>query len=152
MSKSMRFLGASIFLKGNWPSEGGFPVPSESRPEKGDCPKRGRPQLQARGPECASWICSLRPKGRDCGARARPLWSAPLFPRLPQQSAQLLTPASDSPATSRKAPPPGSSPSLGAGRGLPSGRPLSFPPTLSLNGSRRGPLYSDARQAWLPLI
>lgn len=42
MSKSMRFLGASIFLKGNWPSEGGFPVPSESRPEKGVFTKHSR--------------------------------------------------------------------------------------------------------------
>lgn len=37
MSKSMPFLGASIFLKGNSLSEGGFPVPLESQPEKGVC-------------------------------------------------------------------------------------------------------------------
>lgn len=40
MSKSMPFLGASIFFKGNWLSEGGFPVPSESQPEKGVCTNR----------------------------------------------------------------------------------------------------------------
>lgn len=146
MSKSMPFLGASIFLKGNWLSEGEFPVPSESQPEKGVCTnhscdwERGtlvwwldlQPVVHRKGLLNLSWVSVERT----------------VFSHLPQQSGLLPTPGSGSAATHRKAPLPGSSPSLGLGRG----RPLSFPLTPSLKGSRRGPLYSDARQAWLPLI
>lgn len=75
MSKSMPFLGASIFLKGNLLSEGGFPVPSESHAEKGVCTKRSRNSKQ--GPKCGGWTCSLRPKCEGCRTPAGPPWSSP---------------------------------------------------------------------------
>lgn len=113
MSKSMPFLGASIFLKGNWPSEGGFPIPSESRPGKGVCTKSGHSSERAR-------LCGLdlQPATKKQGlpSPGKGSMERPTFPHLPQQPGQLPTPASDSPATSRKASPPDSSPSLGAGR------------------------------------
>lgn len=79
MSKSMPFLGASIFLKGNWPSEGGFPIPSESRPGKGVCTKSGHSSERARGltVRVGSAACDQKAGTAEPG---QGLYGAPHFP------------------------------------------------------------------------